>query len=133
MMPAVDDPKPKCRLEIQQSQWGAFEAAAHRDFEDHVIEHVNICFPARCAALGVDGTRAMVLQGISRAETHELSSERDICKYVSLTFIHGLAFEDDPAYTWAARLLRDASHPPTDRIDRVYAGSIDLAENGGAG
>jgi hypothetical protein len=70
--------------------------------------HLRTFFPERCAELGEDGVRGAVAYALARAAQYDITSERDVCKFLNLMFVYGFSFDVDPELPWAAAILNDA-------------------------
>lgn len=107
-------------LIVRDAQWRAFAPGAETRFGTRVRAHVERYFPARCAALGPDEVEAAIAHGQARAAAWDIVSERDVCRYIDLTFAFGWNLDDPEVYPWAARILRDASKRGPARLDALY-------------
>ena len=96
-------------MKLRKEQIEAFSAAARQDFEDRMVEHLNEFFPRHCKAMGAEGVRQEVRYGVERARAYDITSQRDVCKYIDLMFVYGRDFDTAPKLPWAARILNDPS------------------------
>lgn len=62
-------------------------------FENRMVEHLQRCFPRKCAALTESGVRAEIRHGIQKARDYGLENELEVCKYINLMFIFGRDFD----------------------------------------
>jgi len=109
-------------LTIRQKQMDALAAVTRERFQERLEAHVRKVFPDDCKALGEDGVRELVVEGIERAEGHGLSAERDVCRYVDLLFLLGRDFETREEMAWAKGILNDVTlrEAPSVRMDRLW-------------
>ncbi len=109
-------------LVIRSSQMEAFRAHMRRQFEDRMVAHVWKVFPDQCEDLGGEVVRDAARHGIERAEAHGFSVERDVCRYVDLTFLFGRDFDTDRSLPWAAAILADSrfDDQPSARMERLW-------------
>lgn len=115
-------------LVIREEQKAALEEAQRRLYEEKLAAHLRRFFPAECARLGDAGLREAIRRGVRRASRHGIVSERDVCKFVSLTLFFGRDFDADPRLPWAAAIL-GAGIGPTLRVNRLYLEALErLAE-----
>jgi hypothetical protein len=114
-------------LVLRNAQLKALEAAAWREFEDRLMTHLQRFFPAPCAALGPAGLRRLCQEGIARARAHGFRSERDLCKFLSLTLVFGRDF--DREQPWATEIVA-LGGAPSARMDRLFAAGLARAEEG---
>ena len=94
-------------LQIRDKQMAAFERAARQRFEERLVERARKNFPRFVEIVGDKAVGSAVHKGYSRAETHELRSEREICLFVDVAIMLGSGFDTDPQLPWAAAILAD--------------------------
>ena len=110
---------------IRHQQLDTFAAARRLGFEKRMMAHLMRFFPARCERLGEGRVLDRVRYGMARAATYGISSERDLCKYIDLTFALGREFDTDPRLDWVRPILTDPRTPdPSARIDAVCEAAI---------
>ncbi len=90
---------------------------AGRRFDDRLLRHLWTHFPEICGRLGQNGVRRAILYGIGRAREYQLTTERQIARYLNLQFAFGLHFDEQ--LPWAAATLDDLDEPAELRIDRL--------------
>jgi hypothetical protein len=107
-------------LRVRPEQLHAFQEPLRRAYEDRLVLHVQQFFPERCAEVGKAGVRAEVRSGVDRAALHGITTERDVCKFVSLVFVFGPEF--DVKLSWARKMLAlPEGGEPGVRMQRLYA------------
>src|SRR3954469_13166811 len=94
---------------IRQEQMARLSRVHRRKFEDCVAEHLNRCFPDKCAVLGEARLRHVIRYGIERAASHGINLERDVCKFIDLMFAFGYGFDKSPDLPWVSPILEDDS------------------------
>lgn len=94
---------------VRRRQIEAMRARLEQRFEEQMVIHLHTFFPERCAELGEPGVRTAIIYAINRAARYDITSERDICKYLNLMFVYGFQFDVDPELPWAAAILNDAT------------------------
>jgi len=114
-------------LVMRTAQLEALRASAQQRFEERLMAHLGRIFPRPCAVLGEAGLRHLCRDGIARARTYGLRSERDLCKYLSLMLVFGHNF--DREQPWAAEILQLGSAPGR-RMERLYATAQERAGEG---
>lgn len=114
-------------LKIRSEQFEVFERAALRSFEDRMVEHLRGFAPSHFKILSEEEIRACVREGMKRAPSHGLTSERSIRIYVQTMFMLGSKFDTDPQYPWAAEILGEAETPEEERCDRLHDKSWEYA------
>ena len=79
----------------------------HKQFEDRLTIHIYNHFPDKCKEMDDARVRTIIQEGILRAYQYEITSERDIAKYIHLIFAFHENFDRDPKLPWAAKILND--------------------------
>jgi hypothetical protein len=112
-------------LTVRITQKRELETAAKDRFVRELVEHFRVHLPAHHEALGPEGTREAVLDGIVQAQGHGIVTEPGVTAYVRLMFLFGRGYDSDPALPWAGAILRDATIPdePT-RVGRLVSAAI---------
>ncbi len=83
--------------------------------------HLRKFFPENCRKLGDVGLLETIRLGVERAASYQISSERDVCKYIDLMLALGPDFDRDPKLPRVARLLGNTSLDSSGaRIDEVF-------------
>jgi len=96
-------------LIIRKQQQAVLEKASRKQFEERMLVHLKNFFPEHYQALGEDNTRELITYGVERAATHDIFTERDVCKYIDLLISFGLEFDTDDSLPWAVEILNDTS------------------------
>jgi hypothetical protein len=113
-------------LTIRKEQTAAFRSAMRRNFQDQMLEDLGKRFPADCQVLGKDQTRRVIDLGIDRAAAQGFGARRHVCDFITLMFILGSYFDEDPLLPWAAEALAgQAGGDPNARMARLYAKTTD--------
>jgi hypothetical protein len=117
-------------LMIREEQMAVFEQAVVKNFANRVYEHLQKFFPEQCQYLGADQVREAIRLGLKQAEHYHLVSERDVYFYISLMFLLGSHFDEDPQLPWVAELLREPT-PETAhiRMAPVYDQAMTLLDS----
>src|SRR5437868_2035323 len=105
---------------IRQKHLEALERAASDRFMQEALAYLEETFPSHWTYAGENNVRAVLTRGVQRARSHRLTSERNVLQYVSLMFLLGSGFDQDPQYPWVAQLLDDSAVPSEDvRMERL--------------
>jgi len=98
-----------------------FAKLAFTRFERRMMDHVGRYFPRQCEFIGKQNVSHAVQFAIERAYSRGHDSSRGICLYLSLAFLLGSFFDEDPQYPWAAHTPADpGGADPEAKIERVY-------------
>ncbi len=92
-------------LTIRQAQMDVFSQVEVQKFEDWMVSHLKQFFPGECRSLGEAQLRELIQYGIKRAADHEITTERDVCKFIDLMIVFGRDFDRDNKSAWAGQIL----------------------------
>jgi len=115
-------------LKIRDDQMKIFEQASLQKFEERLLNHFQIYFPAHWHMLGREHLLNVIRLGCERAQLYDLINERDICLYISLMLYLGSFFDRDIQLRWTARILRNNVSEPSTRIVLLYETTVDYLE-----
>jgi hypothetical protein len=109
-------------MTIRAAQLQALGRAA---FERSAVAHVSRHFPRHVAALGPQGTLGAVDAARRAAIEFGFDDDRDILRFIDLTFMFGHGFHGTDTCGWAAPILDDRTRGNArNRMDRLYAAAI---------
>jgi hypothetical protein len=116
-------------LTIRKEQNDALRQIPHKVFENSMLAHVRKYFPEDCKILGEAHTRKVITFGITRAESYGFNTAGETCRYISLMFMFGSRFDEDPQLPWAMQVLQDkAISTPWARMNHLYDKALDFLE-----
>jgi hypothetical protein len=92
-------------LKIRPGQMRVLGAPFLEEFVRRAALHVAAHFRDQHDLLGEGAVREAVLHAILRAEAHGLTRDEDVLAYLSMMFVFGRDFDQDPTSTWAAEAL----------------------------
>jgi len=104
-------------LTIHRDQITAMRLANQKRYEDRVLAHLSRCLPSR--VVDESTVREMIRFGIERARQYDLTSERDVCKYIDLMFVLGRDFDLKEPWLSVFRHTNDRALFDR-RFDEVY-------------
>jgi len=94
-------------------------------FGDYMLKLLYALFPEKYQAVGDPAIRQLVRQGYQSARGYHLTDEKGIAIYISLMFILGGDFDNDPLYPWAVTLLHGQSQlDPPGKGEALYKEAI---------
>lgn len=111
-------------LKVRPAQMTSFDEAAWRRFEDEMVAHSKEFTPRLCEVLGDDQLRVALRRAITRARDYGFTYRGPIRLYVEMMFLFGSAFDSDPQYPWAARILHGSEEQMV-RADRLCEAVLD--------
>lgn len=94
-------------LAMSDKQFGAFDQAADRRFEDEMLAHCRFAAPRLAEIRGEDTIRAVIRLGMKRARAHGLTTRGPVRYHIDLMLAFGCDFDSDPQYPWVAASLAD--------------------------
>jgi hypothetical protein len=104
---------------IRKEQTEVFRQHMVKNFEDRMVAHLTAAFPQKCKEMGDAKVREEIRSGIARAAGYNIEAERDVARFIDLTFLIGRDFDTSPATPWAQPILRDKSSSADNRLRRV--------------
>ncbi|GJJ00751.1 hypothetical protein RugamoR64_12890 [Duganella rhizosphaerae] len=105
---------------ISPAHLQTFAQQAHDNFVAAMAAHLHTHFPALAWSLTPDELRDHINACIERAARYQLTSQRQVCRYLNLAATYGWNFDGDPERSWMREILTDSSlAQPGDRLDRL--------------
>jgi hypothetical protein len=98
-------------LTIRPQQMQKFSESALKRFEETMLVHLKKFFPDFCEASGEPEVREFIQYGIKRAASYQVTSERDVSRYIDLMVSLGADFDNDKQLSWAGEILRTRNSP----------------------
>ena len=109
-------------MQISPEQLAELERESNESFHDRMITHLRKCFPDQCGRRPNDELRAFIVDGQANAATYGFTAERDVCKFIDISVVHGTGFHHAP---WAATILKDGLYrTPTARLERLFEAAL---------
>ena len=90
-------------LTIQPEQMEAMKKYMADSFEDRMVDHLKKRFPERSE--GQPDLRAMIRDGVARAENYGIEYEFDIRRYLECMLLLGRNFDREKGYPWVREIL----------------------------
>ncbi|HFQ81467.1 MAG TPA: hypothetical protein ENK33_08870 [Desulfobacterales bacterium] len=113
-------------LIIRREQIDIFRQSVRLNFENNMVKHLRDFTPGHSEALGEDGLRKVIRQGIKSAETYGLTDYGPVRFYIELMFILGSDFDTDCQFPWASHILADPEIvDQTERADALFDKAMD--------
>ena|SRR5258707_8062168 len=107
-------------LTVRKEQMDVLDRDKRKRFVNLMVEHLEKFFPKRCATLGDKQVREWIEQGIDRAASYRIVSERDVCKYLDVMFVFGKNFDHDSQFPWAAKILNLQFADPSGKATQLF-------------
>jgi hypothetical protein len=105
----------------------AFRQSILVAFENEMVVHGKDFSPRLGEVIGEEQLRVAIRQAMERATGHGFTSRGPVRLFIELMFLFGSAFDTDPQYPWAARILRASDHQ-MDRAERLYEKTLEYQE-----
>ncbi|MCP4250648.1 MAG: hypothetical protein GY778_26705 [bacterium] len=106
-------------MKIRDQQLEAFTEDRTSKFEQYMYDHLHKWVPGQCADLGPRGVQKRIHDGMDRAERYGIIGQRDLARFIDLTFALGPRFDKDSKHDWAGEILNDEQLAPTEKVDRL--------------
>lgn len=97
-------------LKIKEQQLGAFSTLMQSSFADRMRPLFLRHFPEQTSGMSEDEVRGAIDAGIAGASSYGIGRERDVERYIYLTF--ALGFDFDHSVPWAGALLGRSDMSP---------------------
>src|SRR5262245_3936410 len=99
-------------ITLRKKQMAVLANYMRRRFEDRMVRHVADSHPAQFKQLvppssSDEPVRTLVKQAVDKAAGYQISSERDVERFIDLVVILGRDFETRADTAWARDVLRD--------------------------
>lgn len=106
-------------LKIRAEQLAVFDALANDAFERKAMELLREHWPEESGLLGEQKLRERITAGRQRVGEYGITADRDVLRFLNVTFALGPEFDRDPRYPWAAVYLNEPTFPPSRKMDRL--------------
>ena len=114
-------------VRIRPEQMKTFEQVARIPFEDEMAAHSKAFAPRLCDVLGDEQLRVALRQAMARAGGYGFTYRGPIRLFIEMTFLFGSAFDTDPQYPWAQRILRSQDDQMC-RAEQLFDKILDYQE-----
>lgn len=115
--PPVEEFNGRPDMLISSEEMDAFDAIAAQDFCKRAQLHVKTLFPDDERVANPDTLAAFIETEIQAASAHGFELERDVVRYLQLSFQLGTDF---PAKPWALSVLQDAALQSSEKLDLLW-------------
>jgi hypothetical protein len=119
-------------LTIRAAQMAALTAPHRERFVDRTLATLAGLFPGDPRLADETAIRAEIRAGVARAESYDITRDREVGLFVVLVHALGLGFEERPDRRWIAAILRDANLEEQAKLDLIFT-RLHLAERGQPG
>ncbi len=90
---------------LSTRQLQAMNVHVFEQFVARMVAHVQVFFPAQCAALSATDLEHEVRTGIACAMDYDIHAKDEICRFLNLWFLFGAGFDQHPEFVWAQEIL----------------------------
>lgn len=111
-------------LIIRSSQMEVLADSLQGEFLRKCERHLSRSFDA-CARMSASELRTFVEQGVARARSYGIDTERDLCRYLNLVAVLGRDF--DLKLPWARKTLASGAGARL-RLNRLYNQAVRMAD-----
>ncbi|MBO0722205.1 MAG: hypothetical protein J2P41_15375 [Blastocatellia bacterium] len=106
-------------LVITKNQMEALRRGVRAEFIRRTQAVIRKAAPGFLAGLDDAAALKRVENSVVKAESHGMSTEREIRDFIALQAVAGGDFDSDPRFAAAQEALRDANKPAGDRLARA--------------
>ncbi len=107
-------------LTIRKEQMEALSADRLRSFENQMVKHIAGAFPAKFRQIGEVETRTLIHEGIAKAATYAIESERNVALFIDLMVAISPGFDHDDGSSWMQPILQHPEMPEQTKLDMIY-------------
>ncbi len=86
-----------------------------------MAKHLRRVFPDRCESLGDAAVARLIQEGIRKASTYHITSERDVALFIDLMVGIAPDFDQQPDMVWGRNILEDKTLTPGDKMDLIFS------------
>lgn len=102
---------------IRDAQLDALGAYMFERFEDRMVAHLRVAFPAYAAEAGEQRARELVRFGAQKAAGYGITSERNVALFVDLLVAAGAEFDTRADFAWSRPVLAHPRVPEDHKLD----------------
>ncbi len=114
---------------IREEQIDTLIKQIQTTFHGELLVHVKNFFPDITAEYEDKVLLQHIRKSLDRAKTYQLTTERDLYKYVNITMIYGHDFDEKTEHGWMKEYLTDTDVPnPSQRLSRLYEEILERLE-----
>ncbi len=112
-------------LIIRREQMEVLGAYMRQSFEDRMVRHLAQSFPVQFKKLvpspgGEEGVRALIRRGIENAASYDITSERDVGRFIEVMVAVHPQFDALKELDWARQILGENSLMSRAKMDLIY-------------
>ena len=112
-------------LTIRREQMEVLSAYMRQGFEDRMVRHLAQSFPAQFKKLalptsGDEPVRTLIRQGIAKAVGYDITSERDVGRFIEVMVAIDPQFDEPGVLDWARQILRERILTARAKMDLIY-------------
>lgn len=116
-------------LILRKEQIAALSGAKADRFTDEMANHLRSTFPEETAGMDSAALQGYIEKVFDAAKKYNLSSRQDLCRFLNITMLFGMEFENVEARHWMHEYLTDERiSDPGKRLKRLYDECISRLE-----
>jgi hypothetical protein len=115
-------------LKIRNQQMALLSRYMEQSFEERMVRCLREFFPQRYEEFGEKRVHDLIRQGIATAATYQIIRECDVARYITLMFSLREDFDTNAETAWAAPILKDNSRSAEERLEQLYARTLEELE-----
>lgn len=112
-------------LTIRREQMEVLSAYMRQSFEDRLVRHLAQSLPVQFKKLasptsGDEPVRTLIRQGIQKAAGYDITSERDVGRFIEVMLAIDPRFDEPGVLHWARQILREKILTARAKMDLIY-------------
>ena len=105
---------------IRKGQMEALSIYMMKSFVDRMVKHVKQTYRVKFEKQGEEAIRERIRSGIERADYYGIIVEREVAKFIDLTFMIHPGFDTHPEAPWIGEILDDDSLYGGEKIAKIH-------------
>ena len=112
-------------LTIRREQMEVLSAYMRQSFEDRMVRHLAQSLPMQFKKLappssGDAPVRTLIRRGTEKAAGYEITSERDVGRFIEVMLAIDPRFDEPGVLDWARQILREKTLTARAKMDLIY-------------
>ena len=105
---------------IRKEVMEVFEAHMREQFIQKTVAQVHAVFPEAAQRQGPPALRALIENGLEKAGSYQILSEREVMLFIDLMMELGSNFLDQPKHKWIDATLQNPEFNEHQKLDIIY-------------
>lgn len=106
-------------LVISKDQMNVFSDFMFGQFKNRMAHNLQENFPEKTSAISDEDLHTLILEGIDKAESYDITDEVDIERYLECMMRYGPDFDHSPSTSWAVDILNEDDITGTEKMNKI--------------